>query len=66
VDGAGFADVLITFAAQLAVVFMAIDVLAKGLDFHGLVYLCAGTMIVAALVQATVAFLVMRESAATA
>jgi hypothetical protein len=65
-DGAGFADVLITFAAQLAVVLMAIDVLANGLNFRALVYLSAGTMIVAALVQATVAFLVMRESAAIA
>jgi hypothetical protein len=65
-DGAGFGDVLITFAAQLAVVFMAIDVLAKGLDFDVLVYLSAGTMIVAALMQATLAFLVMRESGETA
>jgi hypothetical protein len=65
-DGARFASGLITFAAQLAVVFMAIVVLAKGLDFHSLVYLCAGTMGVAALMQATVVFLVMRESAGTA
>jgi hypothetical protein len=62
-DDPGFADVLITFAAQVAIILMAIDVLANGLEFRSLIYLCAGTMIVATLVQATVAFLVMRESA---
>jgi hypothetical protein len=59
----GFADVLITLAAQVAVVLMGIDVLANGLDLHALIYLCGGTMSVATLVQATVAFLAMRESA---
>jgi hypothetical protein len=63
-DGPWFADVLITFAAQVAVVVMAIEVLANGPDISTLAYLCAGTMSVAALVQATVAFLVMRKSAA--
>lgn len=60
-DDPGFADVLVTFSAQLAVVVMAVDVLVSGLNFRALAYLCAGTMTVAALVQATVAFLAMRE-----
>ena len=66
VDGPEFGSVLITFAAQLAIVFMAMVVLAKGLELHALVYPCALTMIVAALTQATVALLVMRNQAATA
>ncbi len=59
-DDPGFADVLITLAAQVAVVLMGIGVLVNGLDFHALIFLCAGTMSIAALVQATVAFLVVR------
>jgi len=62
-DDPGFADVLITIAAQVAVVLMGIEVLVNGLNFRALVYLCAGTMLIAALVQAAVAFLVMRGSA---
>jgi len=50
-DGPGFADVLITFAAQVAVVVMAIEVLANGPDISTLAYLCAETMSVAALVH---------------
>jgi hypothetical protein len=61
---AGFADALITVAAQIAVVVMAIDVLLNGLEVRALIYLCALTMSLAALVQATVGFLVMRESTA--
>jgi hypothetical protein len=62
----GFGSVVATFAAQVAVVFMGIVVLAKGLEFHSMVYVCAGTMLVAALVQVTATFLLMREQAATA
>jgi hypothetical protein len=62
----GFGGVIATFAAQVAVVFMGIVVLAKGLEFPTMVLVCAGTMIVAALVQLTVTFLLMREQAATA
>jgi hypothetical protein len=59
----GFADVLVTIAAQVAAVLMGIDVLVNGLDVRSLLYLCGGTMMIAALVQAAVAFLVTRESA---
>jgi hypothetical protein len=61
--GPEFVDVLVTFAAQVAIVVMGIMVLAYGLEIRTLVYACAVAMVVAVLVQAMVSFFALRESA---
>jgi hypothetical protein len=62
-DNSGFADILITMAAQIAVVVMAVDYLVYGLAPLDLIFLCGLVMFIAAFVQAVVSFLVMKDSA---
>jgi hypothetical protein len=61
-DNPGFADILITMAAQIAIVAMAVDVLVFGLVPLDLIFLCGLVMAIAALIQAVVAFIVMKDS----
>lgn len=59
----GVGDVLVTFCAQIAMVTMGIVSLVRGFELSALVWVCAVVMSIATLLHATLAFLMMRESA---